>query len=220
MAMQNAGCRSSWAGASAALSPVSPLSWSWTHQLRCPASLLHRCAHAGIRQRPVRGSLPAAVPGGKGDLSPLEVLRQENALLKETLKEAGQAVGLLEKEISAAGVTVPAADNDASRVPGPEDYWSAALEVPGNHEYVDNYGAITPIPNHDGTECFKWDKLLWSQEAHFKVGAAVVPRGAAQDIFINGLTLTRSTTCHAVHPHGALLTHAHSLMVQPPAKDT
>lgn len=188
MAMQRAGCRSSWAGASAALSPVSPLSWSWTHQLRCPALLLHRCAHAGIRQRPVRGSLPAAVPGGKGDLSPLEVLRQENALLKETLKEAGQAVGLLEKEISAAGVTVPAADNDASRAPGPEDYWSAALEVPGNHEYVDNYGAITPIPNHDGTECFKWDKLLWSQEAHFKVGAAVVPRGAAQDIFISGLT--------------------------------
>lgn len=26
----------------------------------------------------------------------------------------------------------------------------------------------SPIPNHDGTDCFRWDKTLWSQQAHFK----------------------------------------------------
>lgn len=26
----------------------------------------------------------------------------------------------------------------------------------------------SPIPNHDGTDCFRWDSSLRSQEAHFK----------------------------------------------------
>lgn len=31
------------------------------------------------------------------------------------------------------------------------------------------YGLISPIPDHDGTECLKWDPSLWSHADHFKV---------------------------------------------------
>ena len=35
--------------------------------------------------------------------------------------------------------------------------------------YDEQYGAISPIPDHDGTECLKWDDSLWSHAEHFKV---------------------------------------------------
>lgn len=34
---------------------------------------------------------------------------------------------------------------------------------------VDEYGPISPVPNHDGTACFQWDNTLWSAEGHFRV---------------------------------------------------
>jgi len=43
-------------------------------------------------------------------------------------------------------------------------------QVPEGVEYVDDYGAITPVPDHDGTACFKWDDTLWAKADHFKVG--------------------------------------------------
>lgn len=46
----------------------------------------------------------------------------------------------------------------------------AALEVPYNHEFKEEYGTVRPVPNHDGTECFQWDETLWKAEAHFRVG--------------------------------------------------
>jgi len=33
----------------------------------------------------------------------------------------------------------------------PEDYWSPAIDVPPGYVYEDEYGPITPMPNHDGT---------------------------------------------------------------------
>ncbi len=35
--------------------------------------------------------------------------------------------------------------------------------------YADSYGAISPLPAHDGTECLKWDESLWSHAEHFRV---------------------------------------------------
>lgn len=35
--------------------------------------------------------------------------------------------------------------------PQPEDYWSPAIEVPPGYAYEDEYGPISPMPNHDGT---------------------------------------------------------------------
>eukprot|EP00967_Tisochrysis_lutea_P006132 scaffold7249_cov19-Tisochrysis_lutea.AAC.5 len=58
---------------------------------------------------------------------------------------------------------------NAATVPTcPEDYWTPGIEVVEGSEYVDRYGEISPVPQHDGTECFKWDNMLWSSEAHFK----------------------------------------------------
>jgi hypothetical protein len=33
----------------------------------------------------------------------------------------------------------------------PEDYWSPAIDVPPGYGYQDDYGPISPMPNHDGT---------------------------------------------------------------------
>lgn len=124
-----------------------------------------------MSQGPLRAGgsvrVQAAPPRGEG-ISPLDVLRQENQLLKETLQEATQSVGLLEKELGQAGVEVPAYTGALTRPLIPEDFWSPALEVPPGQAFVEEYGSISPIPQHDGTECFKWDQLLRSQEAHFK----------------------------------------------------
>lgn len=34
---------------------------------------------------------------------------------------------------------------------------------------MERYGQISPVPDHDGTECLKWDESLWSHKDHFKV---------------------------------------------------
>ena len=48
-----------------------------------------------------------------------------------------------------------------------EDYWSP--QCPPSPPFKDDYGAIVPLPNHDGTDCLKWDESLRSHTDHFKV---------------------------------------------------
>lgn len=36
---------------------------------------------------------------------------------------------------------------------------------------MEQHGAISAVPSHDGTECLKWDESLWSHKDHFKVRA-------------------------------------------------
>lgn len=63
-------------------------------------------------------------------LRPIEVLRQENQLLKEAITESRAAIITLEKELRAAGVRVPVPEGLPEPVPiMPEDYWSPTLEV-------------------------------------------------------------------------------------------
>lgn len=78
----------------------------------------------------------------------LEMLKAENELLRAAVIEGGEGSGELKK---------------------PEDFWSPSIEVPDGVEYVEPYGPISPVPNHDGTECFKWDNTLWKKADHFKV---------------------------------------------------
>jgi 1,4-alpha-glucan branching enzyme len=68
-------------------------------------------------------------------------------------------------------VELPAAEFGAEdSIPAsPEDFWSPALDIPEGLAMEDVYGPITPVPNHDGTMCFKWDNTLWSAEGHFRV---------------------------------------------------
>ncbi|KAJ9519994.1 hypothetical protein QJQ45_014719, partial [Haematococcus lacustris] len=173
---------------------------------RCPATSAQTTRqHLGLLSRPPASLLPRGpriVAMRATEIEPLEVLRQENNLLKSTIVEAEAAITDLEDGLRQAGalgqlvplvplgsipaagcsaklayievlagIEVPEVDDAsllASAPSGPEDYWSPALEVAPDNEYVDEYGAISPIPNHDGTACFQWDNTLWSSEGHFR----------------------------------------------------
>ena len=49
-----------------------------------------------------------------------------------------------------------------------EDYWSPQGQDQGIFD--ESLGSLSPIPDHDGTECLKWDDSLWSHADHFRVG--------------------------------------------------
>ena len=62
-----------------------------------------------------------------------------------------------------------AASNGASQKPdNPEDYWTPQGEDQ-HGELDEKLGSLSPIPDHDGTECLKWDDSLWSHAEHFRV---------------------------------------------------
>jgi hypothetical protein len=86
------------------------------------------------------------------------------------MQEAGIEVGPLEPE-PAASLTNGAANGAALAKTAKtyEDYWTPQQDpVPGG-EVVEQYGKIKPLPEHDGTECLKFDNTLWSHGEHFKV---------------------------------------------------
>eukprot|EP00879_Flechtneria_rotunda_P003913 GHRR01004153.1.p1 GENE.GHRR01004153.1~~GHRR01004153.1.p1 ORF type:complete len:475 (+),score=109.12 GHRR01004153.1:81-1505(+) len=110
----------------------------------------------------------------ESSLSPLDVLRRENELLKQTITDAQVSIEQLETSLHDANVPVPHGEAYGSaaavdpRNLQPEDFWSPAIEVPPGCEYRDEYGPISPIPAHDGTGCLKWDETLWSHADHFR----------------------------------------------------
>ena len=94
--------------------------------------------------------------------SAIELLKRENELLKSTLNEVATSIS---------------PETDLTSIL-PEDFWSPATEVEADHEFVEEYGSPTPIPSHDGTECFKWDNTMWSAAEHFKVRFATWAGGS------------------------------------------
>ncbi|EFN58941.1 hypothetical protein CHLNCDRAFT_29960 [Chlorella variabilis] len=128
--------------------------------------------HHKLAARPAtRGPLPVRAEIGE---TPLDVLRKENELLKQTISSAEVAVSNLETQLTSAGVEVPPMPMDRFAGGGalagitPEDFWSPAVTVPEGQAWVEQYGLPSPIPDHDGTECLKWDPSLWSHADHFK----------------------------------------------------
>ena len=81
------------------------------------------------------------------------------------LQEEGVDVTELEQKLAEEGEGDATAQHE---VDNPEDYWSPVSD-PIRAGNVDDYGAIQPVPQHDGTECLKWDDSLWSHADHFKV---------------------------------------------------
>jgi len=115
----------------------------------------------------------AARAAKKSDSSDaLSALKRESDLLKETAASAAQEVAALEAEAAALGVSVGADGAEASPAV-PEDSWMPGVPDPG-------YGvtdlpadwdapqALPPVPDHDGTECLKFDDTLWSHADHFR----------------------------------------------------
>jgi hypothetical protein len=141
-------------------------------------------------------------------MSPLEILRRENDLLKQTITEATDSITSLESSLEGANIPVPPAEGEPVSSGGPsrpaqlqpEDFWSPSIEVPAGYAYVDEYGKISPIPAHDGTECFKWDNTLWAKQDHFRVsgsrGGCREPGGGQQRTLLPHLQ--QHLPCH---PH-------------------
>ena len=100
------------------------------------------------------------------------MLKQENALLKSTIADAKVSIAELSDALTASDVKVPASLGLIEGAQGFEDYWSPCVEVPAGSAFVEEYGAVQPVPAHDGTECFKWDNQMWSAADHFKVCVA------------------------------------------------
>ena len=109
-------------------------------------------------------------------------------------------VAELEKALAqeqAAEAATLEADSDA-----PEDFWAPSL-APLDRDSVDIYGPISPIPEHDGTDCLKWDSSLWSHGDHFKVRGSFAASGMESGRSVcyceySGLLHAGRRACHAV----------------------
>lgn len=136
--------------------------------MRTFGNLLHRL-HAGL----ARSQRHVVRSSGTDSLSPLEVLRRENELLKQTISDAQVSIQELETSLTDANVPVPHGSSSLANLDPrdlqPEDFWSPSIDVPNGFVYEDEYGKVSPIPGHDGTECLKWDETLWSHADHFRV---------------------------------------------------
>jgi 1,4-alpha-glucan branching enzyme len=83
------------------------------------------------------------------------------------LQEEGVDVSELEKSL--AEEQAAEASKLEAEADNPEDFWSpVAAPLPAGAK-LDDYGPLSPIPEHDGTDCLKWDDSLWSHADHFKV---------------------------------------------------
>lgn len=85
-----------------------------------------------------------------------------------------------------------AASNGASQKPdNPGDYWSPQGQDQ-HGELQEQLGELSPIPNHDGTECLKWDDTLWSHAEHFKVQMQPCPCDSFTSRELQAVQLGRS----------------------------
>ena len=83
------------------------------------------------------------------------------------------ALHLLQSQVNTGGVSVEmvdkAADIQETGISTPEDFWTPLAPPPKTAAYKEQYQPIKPPPEHDGTECLKWDDSLWSHADHIKV---------------------------------------------------
>jgi len=97
----------------------------------------------------------------------------ENPTLAATAEEPAETPGRVDSGILEGGVSVAlldkAKDVEETGISSPEDYWTPLRPPPSKGEYKDQYGALSPVPQHDGTECLKTDDTLWTHAEHFKV---------------------------------------------------
>ena len=97
----------------------------------------------------------------------------ENPTLALTAEEPTESPGLVESGILEGGVSVElidrAKDVKETGISSPEEYWTPLKPAPARGEYKDQYGKLSPVPQHDGTDCLKTDDTLWSHAEHFKV---------------------------------------------------
>lgn len=97
----------------------------------------------------------------------------ENPTLAQTESEPKVTPGRVDSGILEGGVSVAlldkAKDVEETGISSPEDFWTPLRPPPSKGEYKDQYGKLSPVPQHDGTECLETDDTLWTHAEHFKV---------------------------------------------------
>jgi len=163
----------------------------------------------------VRGSRKAQNWATRAKPGKSENLKEENAAVREEIEQTEAEIGGLvqtlespkaaKKNGAAKGKAKPkakaaagdaqefSASNGAKAKPdNPGDYWTPQGEDLG--EFVEQPGALSPLPEHDGTDCLKWDDSLWSHADHFRyrwnvykgVRAAIEANEGGMDKFSQG----------------------------------
>lgn len=137
--------------------PILKLRGSHLRQYRLPC---HFTRHTAIRQKPSTTILPPfSEPQIPAFVEPLRVWRiraqQDKTNPIEIVQEASEE-------------EAPAPDQEEDEAPlTPEDFWSPqAKGLEGGFE--DDYGEISPVPDHDGTKVFETDSMLWDHKEHFR----------------------------------------------------
>jgi hypothetical protein len=90
----------------------------------------------------------------------------------------------------------------------PEDYWSPAIDVPPGYGYQDDYGPISPMPNHDGTGEGGRGVLV--------VHSAFAPAQHSTAQHSTARHPATCQTCHSTTAHTMQCTVDHELVSGPP----
>lgn len=97
----------------------------------------------------------------------------DNPTLAQTESEPEVTPGRVDSGILEGGVSVALLDKEKdveeTGISSPEDFWTPLRPPPSKGEYKDQYGKLSPVPEHEGTECLKTDDTLWTHAEHFKV---------------------------------------------------
>lgn len=121
--------------------------------------------------RPVAAQAKSASKAPKSKTEP--AAQPENPTLAQTTKAPEQSPGRVDSEVLEGGVSIALLDKkkdvDETGISTPEDFWTPLRPPPSSGEYKDQYGKLSAIPQHDGTDCLKTDDSLWSHAEHFKV---------------------------------------------------
>lgn len=89
----------------------------------------------------------------RANFNRVEELKQQNEALQKDIKLADAEIEQLTKRVQANRQNKYGEQNGS--------YGNGSGEV-------ETLGSISQIPDHDGTECLKWDDSLWSHAEHFR----------------------------------------------------
>lgn len=139
------------------------------HQVLIPCD----CFHTGRIVAAAQASSTSKVTKAKKPAP-----QADNPTLAQTESEPEVTPGRVDSGILEGGVSVALLDKEKdveeTGISSPEDFWTPLRPPPSKGEYKDQYGKLSPVPEHEGTDCLKTDDTLWTHAEHFKVHQSVV----------------------------------------------
>lgn len=148
--------------------PVALKMFSLYHQVSIPCD----CTHTGRIVAAAQASSTSKVTKAKKPAP-----QADNPTLAQTESEPEVTPGRVDSGILEGGVSVALLDKkkdvEETGISSPEDFWTPLRPPPSKGEFKDQYGKLSPVPEHEGTECLKTDDTLWTHAEHFKVQLSV-----------------------------------------------